>query len=85
MENLISPVIRLNEQDNVVVARVDLESGTEVPGEGFTTKTPVPAGYKVAARDIKKGEAVVKYNIRIGFAKEDTPAGVYARRSGSRT
>ncbi|MBT9778065.1 altronate dehydratase [Clostridium sp. MCC353] len=76
MEKIISPVIRLNEQDNVVVARMDLEPGVQVPGEGFTTKTPVPAGYKVASRDIKKGEAVVKYNIRIGFAKEDTPAGV---------
>ena len=68
-------VIRLNPNDNVVVARKDIAAGVEIPEEGFVTKTEVPAGYKVASRDIKKGEPIIKYNIRIGFAKEDTPVG----------
>lgn len=75
MSKKISPVIRLNAQDNVVIARIDIEAGTEVEEEGIITKTPAPAGYKIAARDIRQGEPVVKYNIRIGYAKEDTPAG----------
>ncbi len=71
----ISPFIRLNPKDNVVVARKDVPVGVKDEAEGFTTITEVPAGYKVAARDIKKGEQILKYNTCIGFAKEDTPAG----------
>ena len=72
---MISPFIRLNPSDNVIVARTDVPSGVEVPEEGFTTLTEVPAGYKVAAVDIKKGDMILKYNTCIGFAAEDTPAG----------
>lgn len=75
MADHISPFIRLNPADNVVVARKDVETGITVAEEGFTTVTPVPAGYKAAARDIKKGEQILKYNTCIGFAAEDTPAG----------
>ena len=75
MADHISPFIRLNPADNVVVARKDVETGITVSEEGFTTVTPVPAGYKAAARDIKKGEQILKYNTCIGFAAEDTPAG----------
>ena len=75
MKKNISPFIRLNPEDNVIVARKDVQAGVEVPEEGFTTLTEVPAGYKVAARDIKKGEMILKYNTCIGFAAEDTLAG----------
>ena len=75
MEKKLSPFIRLNQADNVVVARCDVATGVEVPEEGFTTLTEVPAGYKVAARDIKAGEMILKYNTCIGFASEDTKAG----------
>lgn len=36
-------------------------------------RTEVPAGYNAAARDIRKGEPILKYNTCIGFAAEDTP------------
>lgn len=75
MGNIMSPFIRLNPQDNVIVARRDVPAGVAVAEEGFTTRTEVPAGYKVAARDIKKDEKILKYNTCIGFAAEDTPAG----------
>jgi len=75
MKREISPFIRLNQKDNVVVARRDVPAGMAVESEGFTTRTEVPAGYKAAARDIRKGEPILKYNTCIGFAAEDTPAG----------
>lgn len=75
MANVLSPFIRLNPLDNVVVARRDVPVGFTEEKEGFTTLTEVPAGYKVAARDIKKGEQILKYNTCIGFAAEDTLAG----------
>ena len=54
-KRLIGPVIRLHPNDNVVVARVDVGIGTAVPSEHFTSRSQVPAGYKIAARPIKKG------------------------------
>ena len=68
MEKRLSPVIRLEKDDNVVVARHEIPAGTEIPEEGITTLQVVPAGHKVATRLIRKGEAVLKYNTVIGYA-----------------
>ena len=68
-------VIRLNPSDNVVVARVDVPIGTAIPSEGFTSRSQVPAGYKIAARKILKGEAILKYNVTVGFANVDIEPG----------
>lgn len=37
----------------------------------------MPAGHKIAARAIKAGEPIMKYNVCIGFAASDIPAGAY--------
>jgi altronate hydrolase len=71
------PVIRLHPSDNVVVARVDVAIGTPVASEGFTSRSQVPAGHKLAARAIAAGEPILKYNVCIGFAAVDIPAGSY--------
>ena len=76
-KRLVGPVIRLHPRDNVLVARVDVGIGTAVPGEGFVTRSQVPAGHKIAARALSAGEAIVKYNVCIGFAAADIPAGSY--------
>ncbi|PYB78812.1 galactonate dehydratase [Pseudomonas sp. LB-090624] len=73
----MSPVIRLDAADNVVVARVEIPAGTAIPGEGVTTRQPVPLGHKVAARLIAKGEPVLKYNTVIGYAAEDLLPGTW--------
>jgi altronate hydrolase len=72
---LNNPFIRLDPNDNVVVARIDVPSDTKVVSEGVVTLQQVPAGHKVATRDIRRGEAILKYNTTIGFASEDVPAG----------
>jgi altronate hydrolase len=74
-KRLAGPVIRLHPDDNVVVARLDVPIGTPVPGENFTSRSQVPAGYKIAARKILKGEAILKYNITVGFANVDIEPG----------
>jgi altronate hydrolase len=76
-KRLVGPVIRLHPRDNVVVARVDVGIGTPVAGEGFVTRSQVPAGHKIAARALSAGEAIMKYNVCIGFAAADIPAGSY--------
>lgn len=69
------PVIRLHPDDNVVVARVDIEPGTVIPGENIIAREKAPAGYKIATQHLRKGDPVLKYQVTIGFAQEDTPAG----------
>jgi altronate hydrolase len=61
----MTPTIRLAPEDNVVVARHDLKSAEEL----------IPAGHKIAAADIAKGSAVIKYGQPIGKAARDIRAG----------
>jgi altronate hydrolase len=70
----VSPVLRLHPNDDVVIARRQLVSGTPLPG-GVTVIGLVPPGHKVAARAIRAGAAVRRYDQIIGFAKRDIQAG----------
>ena len=74
-KRLIGPIIRLHPNDNIVVARVDIGIGTEVASEKLTSRSQVPAGYKIAAKKILKGEPILKYNVTVGFANADIEAG----------
>jgi altronate hydrolase len=69
--------IRLHENDNVVIARTDLAIGAKLEREGLTCRSQVPAGHKVAARAIRKGEPILKYNVVIGFAGADIAPGTF--------
>lgn len=62
--------IRLNRDDNVVLARADITPGTPIPEEGVTTAGHIPAGHKMATRPIAQGEPIRRYNQIIGFATE---------------
>ena len=70
------PAIRLHEADNVIIARSNVEIGTKL-GNGLTCRSQVPSGHKIAARAIKKGEAILKYNVTIGFAAADIAPGTF--------
>ncbi|SDV47305.1 UxaA family hydrolase [Chitinasiproducens palmae] len=72
-----NPFIRLGPADNVVVARADVAAHMPVPDEQTETRQAVPAGHKMAARFIGRGEPVRKYNTVIGFASEDIPPGTW--------
>ena len=74
-KKLAGAIIRLHSNDNIVVARIDIGIGTEVPSEHFTSRSQVPAGYKIAAKRILKGEPILKYNVTVGFANTDIEAG----------
>jgi len=68
--------IRLNPADDVVIARAELPEGTLLAREGgVRVATRIPAGHKVATRDIRKGDPVRRYNQIIGFATRDIRAG----------
>jgi len=76
-KQLAGPVIRLHPRDNVIIARTDIAIGTKVAAENLTVRGQVPAGHKIAARAIKAGEPVMKYNVCIGFAAADLAPGSY--------
>lgn len=65
-----NPTIRLNPDDDVVIARTSLPPDTDLPDEGIRTTTSIPAGHKVATRAIAAGEPVRRYSQIIGFATE---------------
>jgi altronate hydrolase len=70
-KRVIGSVIRLHVEDNVVIARTDVGLGEMLEGELYRSRSQVPAGYKIAARDISIGEPIRKYNVIIGFASQD--------------
>ncbi|HKE39677.1 MAG TPA: altronate dehydratase family protein [Casimicrobiaceae bacterium] len=64
-----SLTIRLHPNDDVVIARQQLVSGTTLLDENIKISGLVPPGHKVATRAISQGEPVKRYNQIIGFAK----------------
>jgi altronate hydrolase len=67
--------IRLNPADDVVIARVELPAGTEIIKENVRVAVTVPAGHKIATRDVAEGAPVRRYNQIIGFATRPIRAG----------
>lgn len=67
--------IRLNAADDVVIARTELPAGTELLNEKVRTAVTIPAGHKVATRNLKPGDAVRRYNQIIGFVTQPVSPG----------
>ena len=70
-----SLTIRLNPNDDVVIARTQLVGGTLLAEERVTVSGLVPPGHKVATRSISAGSPVRRYNQIIGFASRDIAPG----------
>jgi len=68
--------IRMHDADNVAIVANDggLPPGVVFEG-GLTLVDRVPQGHKVALVDLPKGTAVLRYNVPIGYALKDIPAG----------
>ncbi|HSI56930.1 MAG TPA: galactarate dehydratase [Ideonella sp.] len=68
--------ITMHERDNVAIVANDggLPPGTVFPS-GLTLVDKVPQGHKVALVDLPQGAPVLRYNVVIGTALRDIPAG----------
>ena len=77
MEEDMNEMVRIHPADMVAVALKPLKAGETVSyGSGqITLKEDLPMGHKAALREIRKGEAVIKYGYPIGEATADIPAG----------
>ncbi|MCH5346776.1 MAG: UxaA family hydrolase, partial [Muribaculaceae bacterium] len=62
--------IKINPADNVAVAIAPLSAGSviNIDGDDITLVSDIPAGHKVALRDIAEGENIIKYGFPIGHA-----------------
>lgn len=75
--------IQINEKDNVVVALRDMKAGSILAG--VKALVDIPAGHKMALRDIPREGEVIKYGFRIGLAREDIKAGAWVHTHNVRT
>ena len=73
--------IVLSEKDNVATCVQDVESGTCIGvryGEkmqNVTAQEDIPFGFKIAVKDIAKGEHIKKYGESIGLASSNIATG----------
>ncbi|MEP7353740.1 MAG: altronate dehydratase family protein [Acidobacteriota bacterium] len=69
--------IRLHPDDNIAIARVPLDQGSFIHIDEINLRTlgAIPAGHKIALRDIAAGENVIRYGCSIGTASIRIAAG----------
>lgn len=69
--------------DNVGVAVVDIKAGQEVEGRDLVSNKPlkaranmdIPLGHKLALRDFKTGDTIMKYGCEVGRVVATIKAG----------
>ncbi|OON96118.1 MAG: altronate hydrolase [Candidatus Epulonipiscioides saccharophilum] len=75
--------IKINDRDNVIVALTDLRSNEQI--EDIKLREEIKAGHKFSAIAIAKGQAVVKYGAKIGYATADIKAGQWVHTHNIKT
>lgn len=76
-QRILQPrIVKIHPSDNAAVAVNDegLAEGLVLEG-GLRLLDFIPQGHKVAVRDLKKGDEVVRYGVVIGLAKDDIAKG----------
>ncbi len=68
-------VVRLNPSDDVVIACQEIAPGTRLDEFDVVVRDVIPAGHKIAVRNIAEEQAVRRYNQIIGFAAKPIFAG----------
>ncbi len=77
--------IRIHPDDNVVVALEDIRQGEKLEELGVSACEDIARGHKMALREIRAGESVVKYGNPIGLAKCDIAPGAWVHVHNVRT
>ncbi|MFA6845102.1 MAG: galactarate dehydratase [Sphaerochaetaceae bacterium] len=66
--------IRISNKDNVAIAVDALEKGRMLEPD-LVTQDAIPQGHKIALRDLKRGDLVVRYGVSLGALLVDVPKG----------
>lgn len=75
--------LKINDNDNVVVALENIIAGTDVHGVKSTQN--IDRGHKMALVNIKEGENIIKYGYPIGHATQDIKAGEWIHTQNLKT
>jgi altronate hydrolase len=67
----------LHPGDNIAVLTARWEAGATPLGQGLPLGAPLPAGHKLARRDVAAGDGIVKFGQLIGYATDAIPAGAH--------
>lgn len=80
-------VIKIQDRDNVVVAVDAAAAGSEiiVDDRKIRVREDIPAGHKIAVRDIPAGQEVLKYGTCIGHAVSDISQGAWVHTHNLKT
>ena len=83
----MTSILKINPADNVVVAIQPQSAGAviTVDGKKITVLEDVPAGHKIAIKDLAEGENVIKYGFPIGHAREAKAAGSWMNENNIKT
>ncbi|MDD3224436.1 MAG: UxaA family hydrolase, partial [Clostridium sp.] len=77
--------IKINENDNVVVALKDFKKSDKIENDTVTVLEEVKRGHKIAIRNIWEGENIVKYGFPIGHAICDIKKGQWVHTHNIKT
>ena len=75
--------IIINQKDNVAVALRDFKKGEEIAG--VILLEDLPRAHKVAIKDIKANEDIIKYGYPIGHATKDIAKGEHVHVNNTKT
>ena len=83
----MTSILRINPADNVVVAIRPQQKGAviSIDGKQITVLEDVPAGHKIAIKDLAEGENIIKYGFPIGHAREAKQAGSWMNEHNIKT
>jgi altronate hydrolase len=74
----IAKIVHINQKDNAVISLFEIQPNEEISlpgGERLTAREKIPANHKIALKDFKKGDMVIKYGEEIGRTNQDVPRG----------
>lgn len=66
--------IKVHENDNVAIAVTELKSETKLT-DNVSTLENIPQGHKIAFKDFEPGEAIIRYNVVLGYALQSIKKG----------
>ena len=68
--------IKVHDNDNVAIAVNELQQGTKLTDD-ITTSENIPQGHKIAFKDFRKDDPIIRYNVILGYALDEIKKGAW--------
>ncbi|MGF6989326.1 galactarate dehydratase [Lachnospiraceae bacterium PF1-21] len=70
----LAQTVKVNPRDNVAIALYDLEAGVRTT-ENVVTLEKIPQAHKVALKDLRVGDEIIRYGVLLGYANREIKEG----------